>query len=343
MVVLFFMHLRFDSKWFNIVFWVGIVLAVIVYSAALATFHFFASVLSGSRSEPSCTPPSTRRSSPGGSNRTPRCGCSSSFLIAAYVYTVRVIGPDAVPPGQPIVTRRQIGAFAGAMLLLWFASDWPMHDISEEYLYSAHMLQHMVLAYFVPPLVLLATPAWLMRAIVGRGTGYAVYSWLAKPIVAGVLFNAVVMVTHIPGVVNSSAENSPIHYSVHVLVVTSALLMWTPVCGPLRELQLGSGGKMVYLFLQSVVPTVPAGWLMFAEGVVYKHYDIPVRVFGLSATNDQQLAGLIMKLGGGMFLWSDHRRHLLHAVRRPTSTRTTPTAEAAACRTPRSSATTPAR
>jgi hypothetical protein len=155
------------------------------------------------------------------------------------------------------VTRRQIGAFAGAMLLLWAASDWPMHDISEEYLYSAHMLQHMVLAFFVPPLALLATPAWLMRAIVGRGRGYAVYSWLTKPIVAGVLFNTVVMVTHIPGVVNNSAQSSPLHYSVHLLVVTSALLMWTPVCGPLRELQLGAGGKMVYLFLQSVVPTVP--------------------------------------------------------------------------------------
>ena len=51
-------------------------------------------------------------------------------------------------------------------------------------------------------------------------------------------------------------------------------------------------------------PTVPAAWLTFAEGVVYTHYDIPVRVFGLSATSDQQLAGVIMKLGGSVFLWS---------------------------------------
>jgi putative membrane protein len=40
-----------------------------------------------------------------------------------------------------------------------------MHDISEEYLYSVHMFQHMVLAYFVPPLVLLAIPEWLFRAV----------------------------------------------------------------------------------------------------------------------------------------------------------------------------------
>ena len=63
-------------------------------------------------------------------------------------------------------------------------------------------------------------------------------------------------------------------------------------------------GKCIYLFLQSVVPTVPAGWLTFAEGVVYKHYNQPVRVWGISATDDQQIAGAIMKIGGSMFLWA---------------------------------------
>ena len=61
---------------------------------------------------------------------------------------------------------------------------------------------------------------------------------------------------------------------------------------------------MIYLFLLSVVPTVPAGWLTFAEGVVYKHYNQPVRVWGISPTDDQQLAGAIMKIGGSIFLWS---------------------------------------
>lgn len=225
-------------------------------------------------------------------------------LTLAYVYAVKVIGPDAVPRGVPIVRRGQVACFAGAMVLLWFASDWPMHDVSEEYLYSAHMLQHMILAYFVPPLALLATPEWLLRAIVGRGSAYSAIRWLTRPVVAGVLFNLVVMLTHIPALVNRSAENSPLHYALHVIVVLSALLMWMPVCGPFAELQIGTGGKMVYLFLMSVVPTVPAGWLTFAEGVVYDHYDTPVRVFGLSATHDQQIAGVIMKIGGGLFLWT---------------------------------------
>ena len=62
---------------------------------------------------------------------------------------------------------------------------------------------------------------------------------------------------------------------------------------------------MIYLFLQSVVPTVPAAWLTFAEGAVYRPYgEQPVRVWGLSVTDDQQLAGAIMKTGGSIFLWT---------------------------------------
>ncbi len=227
-----------------------------------------------------------------------------AFLIGAYVYMVRAIGPHAVPAGAPVVTRRNVWCFVAAMALLWLASDWPMHDIAEEYLYSAHMLQHMALSYFMPPLVLLATPEWLLRTLVGRGRGYQVYKWFAHPVVAGVLFNLMVMVTHIPGVVNASGGNPILHYSVHVGVVTTAIVMWTPVVGPLRELRISTNPAMIYLFLQSVVPTVPAGWLTFAEGIVYKHYDIPVRVWGVSATADQQMAGAIMKLGGSVFLWS---------------------------------------
>ena len=52
------------------------------------------------------------------------------------------------------------------------------------------------------------------------------------------------------------------------------------------------------------MPTVPAAWLTFAEGSVYHAYDQPVRVWGISVTDDQQLAGAIMKVGGSIFLWS---------------------------------------
>ncbi len=224
-------------------------------------------------------------------------------VLVAYIYAVRVIGPVAVK-SEPVTTRKQRIVFVIAILMLWLVSDWPVHDIAEEYLYSAHMFQHMVLSYFMPPLVLLAIPKWMFEAVLGSGRVRKIFNWLAKPVIAGVLFNAIVMITHIPQVVNRSVSNAPLHYLMHVLLIVTALLVWIPICGPDRKLHLQSGGKMIYLFLMSVVPTVPAAWLTFAEGSVYKHYDIAVRVWGMSVTTDQQVAGAIMKTGGSIFLWS---------------------------------------
>ncbi len=228
------------------------------------------------------------------------------FLVGAWLYAVRFIGPlsPEVQAGEPVLSRRQGWMFAAVIALLWGASDWPIHDISEEYLYSVHMFQHMALSYFLPPLVLLATPVWLFRAIIGSQRAGKVIRWLAKPVIAGVLFNLVVMVTHVPTMVNQSVSNPVLHYSLHVAVVASALLMWVPVVSPDPAMRIGYGGRMVYLFLMSVVPTLPAAWLTFAEGVVYQQYDIAIRVWGLSVTTDQQIAGAVMKLGGSVFLWS---------------------------------------
>lgn len=224
-------------------------------------------------------------------------------VVGSYVYAIRVIGPRAVGNGV-VVTRRQITAFTAGAALMWVATDWPIHDISEEYLYSVHMVQHMAVAFFIPPLFLIATPQWLFRAIFGDGIGRKVMRFFAGPPVAGVLFNLVVMVLHIPALVNQSVSNGPLHYGLHVILIITALLMWMPVCSPDPTLRIGYGGKMIYLFLMSVIPTVPAAWLTFADNAVYKHYDIAVRVWGLSVQTDQQLGGAVMKAFGSLYLWS---------------------------------------
>lgn len=227
-----------------------------------------------------------------------------AFLVGSYIYVVRVLGPRAVPAGEPIVTRRQLVCFITGILIMFLSTDWPMHDIAEEYLYSVHMFQHMSLTYFMPPLVVLATPEWFVRVLVGNGRAYRALRFFTFPVRAGLLFNLGIVISHIPGVVNASVSNGPLHYFVHVILVLTSILMWMPVCGPLKEFQITPMSKMIYLFLNSVVATIPAGWLTFAEGVVYKHYNIPTRVWGVSVSNDQQIAGAIMKLGGSIFLWT---------------------------------------
>lgn len=230
------------------------------------------------------------------------------LLIAGVVglgfYATRIIGPRAAGDG-PVVTRAQRRWFAAAVALLWMASDWPMHDISEEYLYWVHMVQHMLFTLIIPPMLLKATPEWLARLIVSRdGTAGTWIRRLTYPVVAGLLFNLVTGLTHAPLVVNTSVDNGPFHYLVHTVVFASALLMWIPVVGPLPELRISKPAQALYLFLMSVIPTVPGAWLTFADDAVYSAYDHPVRLWGTTVAHDQQAAGMIMKVVGGLYLWT---------------------------------------
>jgi putative membrane protein len=249
-------------------------------------------------------------------------------LVVLATYAVRVIGPKAVAEGSPAVTRAQRRWFVLGIALLWLAADWPMHDIGEEHLYAVHMVQHTLLTLVIPPVLLLATPEWLARLVVGGGRVEAVVRRLARPVPAGVAFNALALLSHWQVIVNTSSSNGLFHYGMHTALVTTALLFWIPVCGPFPELRISQPSQMIYLFVTSIVPTVPGAWLTFAEGAVYSVYDIPQRLWGISVTNDQQMAGLFMKLGAGTYLWVLITRIFfqwsarLHAVRDPRATLT---------------------
>ncbi len=224
--------------------------------------------------------------------------------IALSLYAVRVIGPMVVPEGEPIVTVAQKRFFIAGMLLFWVAADWPLHDIAENYLYSAHMVQHLLVTFIIPPLLLLALPEWLARLVFLEGGMVSrIMRIITKPVVAGLAFNALQLFGYWTWTVNTSSSNGNFHYTMHVSYFFLGMLMWFPVLGPLKELQMSEMGKMIYLFLMSIIPTVPAGWLAFAGDAVYRSYDIPYRMWGMSVQQDQQIAGAIMKVAGGMYLW----------------------------------------
>ncbi len=235
----------------------------------------------------------------------PEVWLTVAAVVGLGFYVVRVVAPVAVGAGTVAVTRRQRLCFFAGTALLWVSADWPMHDIAEEYLYSVHMVQHLLISFVVPPLLLLAVPEWLARLIVVDGSRSAkVIRRLVHPLVAAVVFNALQGLMHWNTLVELSVRSGPFHYAMHLLMFASALAMWTPVVGPLRELHLSEPGKMVYLFAMSIVPTVPAAWLTFAEGSVYPIYDHARRLWGISVTADQQAAGAVMKVLGGFYLWT---------------------------------------
>ncbi len=231
-------------------------------------------------------------------------------IIGLGVYSVRVIGPKVVTTtrhsrSSEIVSKKQKRYFVLGVVTLAIAADWPMHDIAEQYLYSVHMLQHLLITFFIPIFFLQATPEWLARLILGGGDQERTWAGkLAKPVVAGIIFNVLAALTHWGGIVQLSFDSGPFHYGIHLVMFSSALLMWLPVLGPLPELRLSPPAQMVYLFLMSIIPTIPAAWLTFADNPVYPAYDTADRLWGIGVVDDQQAAGFIMKIVGGFFLWT---------------------------------------
>jgi putative membrane protein len=165
------------------------------------------------------------------------------------------------------------------------------------------MIEHMTLALIVPPAILKGIPSWLMRLAVRPIL--PVIKVMTKPLPAILFFNAVLALIHVPTVLEAMLSSEPTHFVFHLLLMSSATLMWWLVIGPIPDLpKLASPYAMGYLFVQSLVPTIPASFLTFATDPTYKIYETFPRLWGLDAQTDQLIAGLIMKIGGGVVLWT---------------------------------------
>jgi putative membrane protein len=235
----------------------------------------------------------------------------AALLYFGAVRRERARRGSGAQAGEPVVTRGQAGAFAGGLAVLLVASDWPIHDVAEGYLYSVHMVQHLLFTLVASVLLLLGTPAWMARRLLGlSGPGDAptrrlrVVRVLSKPLAGLAQFNLVLVLSHWPAVVEATVRYHPLHFVAHAVLLTSAVLMWMPVASPLREVPRASAPmQMLYLFLQTVVPTVPASFLTFGSHPLYHVYETFPRLWGISALDDQQTAGLIMKIAAGFYLW----------------------------------------
>jgi putative membrane protein len=221
-------------------------------------------------------------------------------VVAGYLVACR---RHAARTGEP-TPRRTRRLFVGGVGLLWLGSEWPIHDLAEGYLYSAHMVQHLIFTLIAAPLLVAGTPAWMARGVLAtRGVGPAI-RFVLRPLPALLLFNAVLLFTHWPAVVEASVGSELTHFSLHVLIVGSAYAMWWPIASPLPEFPpLAPPMQMLYLFVQSLAPTIPASFLTFGRSPLYPIYETFPRIWGLSALSDQLIAGLTMKLVGGAILW----------------------------------------
>ena len=180
------------------------------------------------------------------------------------------------------------------MAILWVASDWPMHDLSERYLYSVHMTQHLLFTLVAAPLLVVGIPVVDVAGGAPAARRFAL-AWrsLTRPVPALVVFNGVLLFTHWPAVVTALGRIGAHALRAARAVVGSALVMWWPVVSPLPELPpITPPGQMLYLFLQSLAPTIPASFLTFGTQPLYPVYATFPRIWGIGALDDQLMAGL---------------------------------------------------
>lgn len=225
------------------------------------------------------------------------------LMILGYWLLFAYVGPRAAADGEAVVSRRQLRCLGAAIGGFWIMSDWPVHDLSEGYLYSVHMVQHLVYTLVLPPLFMWGTPAWTWRWLLRPVM--PLFRFLVRPIPALIVFNGIVALTHATGFVTAAVESGAAHLAQHILLVAASFFMWWPVLSPLPEIRpMPPLAQMVYLFLQSLLPTIPASFLALANEPVYEVYERFPRLLGMTAAQDQQLAGAIMKVAGGLILWA---------------------------------------
>ena len=215
LVVLWFMHLKFDDRRFARFFVMGLVrrggavpgrpdLVPGLPLMVLPSFHVH------------------RRSSL----------VNLGALVGAYLVAAK---RHERATGERLEPAAGTASSAASRCCCW-APSWPIHDLAESYLYSMHMVQHMLFTFVAAPLLLTGMPAWMWRALLRPAPVRAVWGLLTRPLVALLVANGVLFFIHWPAVVSLSVRSELAHFSLHTLLLGSAIVMWWPVLSPLPEL-----------------------------------------------------------------------------------------------------------
>jgi len=197
-----------------------------------------------------------------------------------------------------------VASFAAALAVLGLALNGPLHNLSDSYLFSAHMAQHLLLTLVFPPLLLYGTPAAVVRPLLRPPWVLRLAHWATRPLVAGALFSVPITLWHFPQFYHAALEYHPLHIVQHLVFIATAVIMWWPILSPVPELPRASYlTQLLYLFVLGLPMSLAGALITLADGVLYPFYSAAPRVWGLMPMADQQLGGLLMWVVGTIYLW----------------------------------------
>ena len=203
-------------------------------------------------------------------------------------------------PGQPF-PRREAWYFYAALVLFYLAVGSPLDQAGERFLFSAHMFQHLIIMYPAPVLLLCGLPWWMVDAGLDRPALRRPLRLLFSPISCGALATLVIGLWHAPWLYEWALQDKLIHVLEHLMFFGVSVLFWWPIMSPSRAYPpLSYAGRMMFIFCIEIAMTPLLAYVSFSSNILYPTYEYAPRLpwAGLSAVEDQTLAGVMMKLTG---------------------------------------------
>jgi cytochrome c oxidase assembly factor CtaG len=196
------------------------------------------------------------------------------------------------------VRRRHSFYFWLGLLIVWAALETPIDTIADHYLDSVHMLQHVLLGFVAPPLMLLGlSPGMVARMV--RVPGLRA---ITEPVPTQLIAAAVMIAWHLPPLYDATLYSEPLHVAEHLSFIAAGLLLYWPVLRATSahaRWQMSPGVKLLYMLVATLPQDAVALALIFSRVPFYEYYThAPRLVASLDPVTDQTVAGaILMTLG----------------------------------------------
>jgi cytochrome c oxidase assembly factor CtaG len=206
-------------------------------------------------------------------------------------------------------------SYSLGVLIIFLALCSPIDPLSDHYLFSAHMLQHMMLGIIAPPLLIAGLPAslvqgWLRFPPIAKAERILGYAPLA--LIAGI---GTIWIWHLPYLYNLALEHENIHTFEHVMFMVTGSMLWWPVLKPIPEGRLTPMYAIIYMTIAASLGMVLGIIFTISDTPYYSFYANPEDEIGalklireqwkLTRLDDQKLGGAIMwEPMGAIFLWA---------------------------------------
>ncbi len=215
------------------------------------------------------------------------------LYAAVYVWRFVIARREAGGRGAGV---RQALAFAGALVTLVAAVASPIDGLGGEYLFSAHMVQHILLGDIAPLLVLLGLSRMILRPATRRLVRLEqALGRLAHPATGLGLWLGLVYLWHVPALYDAALEHPAVHALEHGSFFTAGIALWWPLIQPVPMRHRLTGlGSLAYIVAAKAGLAALGLYLAWSSSVAYSFYDSVPRVWGLSAVEDQNVGGAIM-------------------------------------------------